>query len=299
VRLGYACSNLSLGRPFRTLRLATLRDRGIAYLQQLVDENMRLLLDILAWNREHEILMYRLSSDLVPLGSHEAVDLAELEFPLAAQIPALTNGVRLSMHPGQYTLPSASGEIWEKSVKDLQYHAFMLDIMGIDGDIIMHGGGVYGDRSATSERIVQNMLSLPPEVRRRVRLENDERSWSVDDLLPICERTGVPLIVDILHHQLHGSEPFRALPWSRIGATWSGRLPKLHYSEQDPSKRPGGHSEYVDVDEFYAFVNDVALDDYDVMLECKGKELALLKLRQDLAALPTDKRERLPQQLIL
>ncbi len=299
MRLGYACSNLSLGRPFRTLRLATLRDRGPAYLQQLVDENMRLLVDILTWNREHEILMYRISSDIVPLGSHEAVDLDELRFPLAAEVPTLTQGVRLSMHPGQYTLPSANGDIWQKSVKDLHYHAFIMDTLGIDGDIIMHGGGVYGDRAATTERITQNLLSLPPAIQRHVRLENDERSWSVDDLLPICEQTGIPLIVDVLHHQLNGSEPFRALPWSRILATWHGRLPKLHYSEQDPTKRPGGHSEYVAVDTFCAFVDDVALHDYDVMLECKGKELALLKLRQDLAALPADKRDRLPQKIII
>jgi UV DNA damage endonuclease len=298
VRLGYACSNISLGRPFRTLRLATLRERGPAYLQQLVDENMRLLVDILLWNREHKILMYRISSDIVPLGSHEAVDLHELAFPLASEVPGLTQGVRLSMHPGQYTLPSASGDIWHKSVRDLHYHSFIMDTLGIDGDIIMHGGGVYGDRVTTSERIVQNLLTLPPAVKRRVRLENDERSWSVDDLLPICEQTGIPLIVDILHHQINGSQPFRDLPWSRILATWQGRLPKLHYSEQDPSKRPGGHSEYINLDTFLAFVHDVDLPDYDVMLECKGKELALLKLRQDLAALPPDARAQLSPQII-
>ncbi len=61
-----------------------------------------------------------------------------------------------------------------------------------------------------------------------------------------------------------------------------GRKPKLHYSEQDPSKRPGAHSAYADPDLFRRFMDDVGLPDYDVMLECKAKELALLRLREEL-----------------
>ncbi len=285
MRLGYACINISLGRPQRSLRLATLRAQGLSYLQQIVDENMKLLADTLRWNREHKIMMFRISSDLVPLGSHAEVDITRIAFPLALEIALLGQGMRLSMHPGQFTLPSATGKIWENSANDLLYHSYLMDTLGIDGDIILHGGGVYGDREATTSRIKRNILSLPDEVRRRLRLENDERSWSVHDLLPICEETDVPLVVDNLHHLLNGSEPLAALPWPRILATWHGRLPKLHYSEQDPAKRPGAHSEYVTVDDFCSFRASVQLPDYDVMLECKAKELALLQLREELAAL--------------
>lgn len=286
MRLGYACINLTLGRTFRTLRLATLQAQGLAYLQVLVNENMRLLADILRWNSEQQIMMYRLSSDLVPFGSHEAVDLQALDFPQRQEIASLAQGMRLSTHPGQFTLPSAQGEVWQRSRRDLDYHRRLMAILGIDGDIVLHGGGVYGDREATARRIKHNLLSLPAQMLRHIRLENDERSWAVHDLLPICEEIGVPLIVDNLHHQLNGRVPLAELPWERIQATWHGLTPKLHYSEQDPTKRPGAHSEYIDVQAFYAFITQVHLSEYDVMLECKAKERALLKLREELATLP-------------
>ncbi len=288
IHLGYACVNLTLGRKTKSLRLATLRKLGLPYLQQLVDENLEMLAAILAWNREEQIWMFRISSDLVPLGSHAEVDLAQLTFDRARAIGALATGMRLSMHPGQYTLPSADGLVWERSYQDLVYHAFLLDQLGLTAsDLILHGGGVYGDRPLSTGRIIANISSLPPAVKRRLRLENDERSWSVADLLPICEATDTPLVVDVLHHQLNGSVPFAALPWERIFATWHGLRPKLHYAEQDPQKRSGAHSEYITAQAFSDFASAVPLQDYDVMLECKAKDLALLRLRSELAALST------------
>jgi UV DNA damage endonuclease len=289
IRLGYACVNVTLARKIRSLRLATLHAQGLPYLQQLVDENMDLLAEILRWNREHQISFFRISSDLVPLGSHKEVDLASLHFPRAQEIAALTHDMRISMHPGQYTLLSADGTVWENSLQDLRYHALLLDLFQHPaGDIVLHGGGVYGDREATAARIRAHILALPTSMRRHLRLENDERCWSVTELLPICEETRTPLIVDNLHHQLNGEMPLAELPWQRIQATWQGRRPKLHYSEQDPSKRPGAHSDYISAPAFLACQEQIPLEAYDVMLECKAKELALLRLRENLASLSSE-----------
>lgn len=283
IRSGYACVNLTLQRKIRSLRLATLREQGFPYWQSLVNENLDLLVDILRWNREHQIYMYRISSDLIPLGSHEEVDLTALSFSHASEIAQLAQGMRLSMHPGQYTLPSAAGAVWQCSYRDLCYHAFIFDQLGwADGDLILHGGGVYGDRVTTAARIVENINSLPDPVRRRLRLENDERCWAIHELLPICEMTGIPLVVDNLHHQLNGSQPWKDLPWERIFATWHGQRPKLHYAEQDPLKRAGAHGEYLHASSFQTFTAAVPCEDYDVMLECKAKDLALLRLRDEL-----------------
>ena len=287
-RLGYACVNLTLRGKIRSLRLATLRAQGLPYLQQLVDANLDLLSEVLRWNAAHQILFFRISSDLIPLGSHHEVDLATLHFPRAQEIASLAQGMRLSMHPGQYTLLSAEGAVWKSSYKDLCYHAFLLDLLGqTNGDIILHGGGVYGDRSATAARIREHIGELPETVHRRLRLENDERCWSVTDLLPICEETGIPLVIDNLHHQLNGTVPLAELPWQRILATWRGQRPKFHYAEQNPDKRPGAHSEYINASAFLTFQRQLPLDTYDVMLECKAKELALLRLRADLQSLHT------------
>jgi UV DNA damage endonuclease len=276
--------NMTLGKKVRGLRLSTFHDLGLPYLQQLVNENIDSLIEIFHWNHEHQIMMFRLPSDLIPLGSHEEVDLATLVLPRTQEIIALTQDMRLSMHPGQYTLPSATGAVWQRSYRDLCYHAFLLDHLGkADSDIILHGGGVYGDRVATSARIVANIRTLPTNVRQRLRLENDERSWSIADLLPICETVGTPLVVDTLHHTLNGGSALATLPWERILATWHGKRPKLHYSDQDPTRRPGAHSEYVNAQSFHAFQSSIPFAEYDVMLECKAKEKALLQLRDDLA----------------
>ncbi len=231
MRLGYACTNMTLGYSVRELRLATLRAHGLPAVQALLDQNMATLTDILRWNRAHGITMYRIPANLVPFGNHAEVDLDRLDFAGAREIPDLARGMRLSVHPGHFTLLSAAGEVWERSRQDLLYHATLFDILGIDGDITIHGGGVYGDRGGTA-----------------------------------------------------------ALPWARIAATWRARLPKLHYSEQDPVKKLGAHSAYVDVAAFRRFVAGVGLDDFDVMLECKAKEVALLRLREELGSVDGDGR---------
>lgn len=288
MRLGYACTNETLGFSVRELRLATLRAHGLPAVQALLDQNMASLVAILRWNHAHDIAMYRLPANLVPFGNHDEVDLGRLDFSGAREVPALARGMRLSVHPGHFTLVSAGGEVWARSRRDLAYHSTLFDTLGIEGDIVIHGG-VYRDRAGTAARIERNIESLPDEVRRRLRLENDERSWPVGDLLPICARTATPLVVDNLHHALlNDGTPLEDLPWGRIAATWQGRAqgraPKLHYSEQDPAKKAGAHSAYVDADLFRRFAAAIALDDFDVMLECKAKERALLRLRDKLSA---------------
>ena len=227
------------------MRLATLRAGGLVALQEIVDHNLLLLAEILEWNRAQGIAMFRISSDLVPFGSHEAVDLAQVRFDteLLSRIADATAGVRLSMHPGQFTvLSTADQDVLQRSVAELRYHDALLTRLGLSGDLVLHGGGVYGDRPAAAERLVRQIRALPEPVRERICLEGDERAWSVEQLLPICEEAGVPLIVDTLHHAINGETSLDQLPWLRIRDTWGDRKPKIHYSEQDPERRPGAHS---------------------------------------------------------
>lgn len=234
--LGYPCQNLTLGRSQRSMRLATLRAGGLAALQEIMDHNLLLLTEILEWSRAQGIAMFRISSDLVPFVSHDAVDLAQVRFDLEllARIMDATAGVRLSMHPGQFTvLSTADQDVLQRSVAELRYHAAILARLGLGGDLVLHGGGVYGDRPAAAERLVRNIRALLDAVRESICLEGDERAWSVEQLLPICEEAGVPLIVDTLHHTFNGETSLDQLPWSRIRNTWADRKPKIHYSEQD------------------------------------------------------------------
>ena len=118
---------------------------------------------------------------MFPYASHETYGYS-LEYcaPLLAQVGALAKryGHRLTMHPGQFTqLGSPRESVVRSSIRELEYHAEMLDRMGVDQDgvMIIHGGGVYGDKAAALARmknVIQHNLSV--RARARLVLENDE-----------------------------------------------------------------------------------------------------------------------------
>jgi UV damage repair endonuclease len=146
MRIGYPCINLSLPcRPSRTFRLANL---SWEKLRETLSGNLSCLEEIVRWNAERGLLFLRITSDLVPLASHP-----ENHFPWDeefqaefARIGALMRdfGMRISMHPGQYTLlNSPRPEVGRAAVADLLYHARVLDLLGLDSSakIQIHVGG--------------------------------------------------------------------------------------------------------------------------------------------------------------
>ena len=199
-RLGYACINLSLdATTSRTARLATIEKKGIQFLKDLILKNIDDLKTILLNNAGRGILFYRISSDLIPhitnpkLSTGFTLDFARKKLSEAGAIARKYN-MRLTFHPGQFTLLSSENEkVTSNSIRDIVYHADVLVAMGCtpgDGSvIILHGGGTYGDKKSAIGRIKSNYYKIPEYARRYIAFENDEKSYSPDDLLPICGRT--------------------------------------------------------------------------------------------------------------
>lgn len=263
----------------------------------------------------NHLRMYRISSDIAPYVTHpdlprfhhQIEDCLDELAALGAKSRRLD--IRLSMHPSQYiVLNSPNEQVAAASIRDFEYHAAFLDALGLDANakIITHTGGVYGDRIAAADRFVRRYEALPDPVKRRLVLENDEVSWPVEDIHEIHKRTGIPLIFDNLHHRVNNpsgippGEAFRLFLQS-----WPvDQVPKMHFSSQRLADREiahrdrqsgvrsvvsakpkaGQHDEFIDPDEFIAFM-DVAGDTrFDIMLEAKQKQLAVFRLREDLAA---------------
>ena len=263
--------------------------------------------------RRHNIHMYRMGSDLAPYATHpdmpqfhsmvrdSAADLA-----YAGKL-AREADIRLSFHPSQFiVLNSENEELTKKSMWDLDSQAEMLDLMecGPEARMVIHVGGAYGDRPSGCDRWCQTWKRLSEPVRRRLVLEHDDIRYSAADVLRIHDETGVPLVFDYQHFWCFNPEGLALLPTlERMLKTWpAGVRPKIHFScartELREIKRKNrktkkietvlqppiwtGHADYNNPFETLTFLRSIAHLDTDIMLEAKAKDLALIRLRNDI-----------------
>jgi UV DNA damage endonuclease len=283
--------------------------------------SLELLGPVFDYLEANEIRMYRLSSSTVPYGTHP--DLPELDFnrQIAACEDELVRlgeraravGLRLSTHPGQYTVINAPDpELARKSALDLEQDTLLLDTMGLDPEavVVVHVGGAYGDKEAALERWARAYERLTPRVQERLVVEHDERLFDLGDVLRLHEWTGVRVIFDLHHHRLNAPPDLEPADVALAAAyrTWpDGVRPKAHLSAPRGElrvvrrRRPGerkAHEVLVPprLDQHADFLPpwDLALllraapGPLDVMLEAKAKDLALLALRGQLATLDTE-----------
>ena len=289
IRYGYPAQNLTLpATTNRTLRLASLADAE--KVRALVWENMLGLETIVRWNAERGIRLFRIGQGLIPFASHQAFpyDWSEEHGDDLRELGALARslGVRLSMHPGQFINPgSPNPETAGRSLDELRYAARVFDLMGNDDAVVvLHLGGAYDDRPAAVARFVE-ALRDQEDILRYLALENDERIWTVGEIVGAARALGIPAILDNLHHSLNpgglslGEALDLALP------TWKARgvRPKVHLSSQDPTKRPGAHAHAIEAEDWAAFLDALGGRETDVMVEAKGKELALSRLETTVA----------------
>jgi UV DNA damage endonuclease len=275
LRLGYACVNTGLPSSGRTVRL---RNATADRLRKLIAANLDALDAILRWNAEHGIDVFRVTSNLIPFGSHPVNRIAWWEEfgERLHEIGACAG--RLSTHPGQYTvLSSVNASVVDAAVAELEYHSRLLDALGRGPShkIVLHVGSI--------ERFEAGFDRLSERARSRLVLENDERQ-PLSDVLPLAKRLGAPVVFDVFHHRLAPS--FDGLSTCELveitGETWSevdGRQ-KIHFSTQAPGKRPGAHADTIDTDSFRELVDEVGDLPLDCMLEVKDKEQSVLRAKE-------------------
>jgi UV DNA damage endonuclease len=169
--------------------------------------------------------------------------------------------------------------------------------------VVIHVGGAYGDRRAGCERWVRTWEKLPAHARARLVLENDDLRYGAADVLWIHERTGVRLVFDYQHWWCFNPEgvPLREA-LTRMLATWTGSRPKVHFSSPRTEMRETvrnkrtvlapplatQHADFANAFEFCTFMREHGELTFDVMLESKAKDLALLRLRADMAKFAPD-----------
>jgi UV DNA damage endonuclease len=309
MRLGFAVKVLGGGGlPSHDTR----RWRSNPHLRVSLD-HLRAILDYL---HLHDVRMYRMTAGLAPYATHPELGARE---PFRSQVetcrPALAElgrlaadrDLRLSTHPGQYVvLNSEDPDVRAAAARDIELQAELFDAMGLPPEsvVVLHVGGAAGGRIAALDRFRAGFESLSERARSRLVVENDDRTFSLRDVLGLSERIGRPVVWDILHHHCHDPDaiPDREALVLALDTWPEGMVPKIHYSTpktavEERRRRVGrrverrlvlpqlrAHADLIDPIAFEHCARETAADlEFDVMLEAKAKDVALLRLREQLA----------------
>ena len=299
VNLGYACINETLQAQKITCNRGmikrTFKAKGVAYASELALSNVRALKKIIEWNGTHGIKVYRMTSCLFPWFSEYDIftmpDIDAIADTMSeAGEMAMSGGQRLSFHPGPFNcLASRSEDVVRKTIAELDAHSIQMDLMGLpqspQAKINIHIGGAYGEHDKALERFCRNFERLLPSTRARLTVENDDRAslFSTKMLYDgVFSRIGIPIVFDSHHHELGPQDSTYKEAFYMARETWQSRGIKqqCHHSNskklyEDPSVRDSAHSDW-----YYTPFENFG-EEVDVVLECKRKERALLKYRED------------------
>jgi len=314
VRFGFVAMSVELkeASPSKTMTYASFskladRQAAIGRLEQIAEMNLHNTLRLLKHCNGNQIMVYRFSSKLIPLATHAALEGWDPYTKLAGSFQAIgqyvkEKGMRVSLHPDHFCVFSTPREeVLKNSILDMEYHVAMLEAMGLDekSKCNIHMGGAYGDKEKAGNRFIQQFSSLPPRLKHRVTLENDDKTFNVAETLAAAEAVGVPMVLDIHHHAVNSggitNDELISDYWPRIVATWEreckrlnitiDELPvKIHASSPKSISDPRGHADYVEVEPLLQFLGQAKryASAIDCMLEAKAKDAALFQLMEEL-----------------
>jgi UV DNA damage endonuclease len=287
--LGLVCITFSSDVRFKTItrtRYLQLTDNLKARtLEELYRENLRRLHIGLEFCHKRGINLYRMSSGLFPLSDWEdnigATILENMGAELARVGQKATKlGIRVVLHPDQYVvLSSDSPSIVESSIKILAGHARTFDLMGLPQSpwALMN---IHGGKSQRADNLVNVVLQLPDNIKKRLTFENDENAYSSSEILDVCQRTGVPMVFDAHHHICHENldsyddksvvEMFYAARETWENPDWQ----LVHISNGEEAFNDRKHSDLIN------FMPEVYREAPWIEVEAKHKEDAIQHLRE-------------------
>ena len=294
-RLGYCCINLTLGEQGITTNRGmvkkTFLERGLPYASELALKNTQDLIKILEWNNQQGIKMYRMSSDLFPWCSeYELSDLPDYEsikrnLEKAGKI-AKDAKQRITFHPSHFAiLASQNPEVVSKTIKELMQHAQIMDLMVLPANyeypINIHVNTAKPSKEEAADRFCKNFKFLPGYVRQRIVVENDDKksAFTPTDLYNLIHtRIGTPITFDFHHFKCNPDSLTEEEALNLCLSTWDGYQPLTHFSDsrklfEDSSAKDVAHSDWIWTKELPTYGKS-----FDIELEVKMKEKALMKL---------------------
>ena len=298
MKIGYACINMTLQAAGgittnRGMRQKTFKERGLSHVSDLALQNVEDLVNIVKWNEEMGIKLFRMSSELFPwMTYYDFEDLPDYDKikNVLKDIGTLAEkyGQRLTFHPSHFNaLGSPNPKVLESTIKELNEHSKIMDLMGLSATVYnkinIHIAGAYGDKQATLDRWISNYHKLDLNTQARLTVENDDKEnmYSVKELYEgVYKKCGVPIVFDYFHHKFCTGGLTEQEALELATSTWPKDItPLTHYSESrrkeklDESIKAQAHSDLIkDTIQTYGL-------DIDVVVEAKHKELAVLNYK--------------------
>lgn len=294
-RLGLCCVFSEQPIKFRTTTVkatsAMDRDAALIKLSGLCLANAAALQESLQFCVDNDIGCFRINSKILPVKTHAECGYDVCDLPDSEQIVnsfracgdfAKANNIRTCFHPDQFVvLNSPRADVIDRSIEELEYQAEVAEWVGADV-VNIHGGGAYGDKPAALKTFAETLSRLSDRTRSRLTVENDDVSYTVSDLLPLCRAEGIPLVFDVHHHRCNPDELSIEEATEQAMATWD-REPMFHISsplEGWKGPKPNRHHDFINIVDFPDCWRDQPLT---VEVEAKAKEVAVLKLMKQLS----------------
>lgn len=290
IRFGLCCIFKDQPVKFRQTTAKYLsrfsRQEQYRRLSEICLANAGSLMEALIFCNEKGIGDFRINSQILPLKTHPDTGYDIMMLPDADAIVegfkacgqfSRKNNIRTTFHPDQFiVLSSPHPDVVKRSIADLEYQAGVAEWVNADV-ITIHAGGVYGDKQSALKRLRLQIGSLSDPIRKRLTLENDDRSYTPRDLLPVCREMDIPLVYDVHHHRCCEDDLSINKASELALSTWN-REPLFHISSpvhgwQEPDRRK--HHDYIDIQDFPSAWYPLELT---VEVEAKAKEKAVLKL---------------------
>lgn len=284
VKLGYACItnciNDSSSSPYTYSEY--LKDGDIDKLDRVIISNLKSLNNIIDYNIKNNIHFYRISSKIIPLATKD-----DVKFDYTNKYKSYYDTIgkkisdskmRVDFHPDQFcVLNSVKSDVVSNSVKILEYHYNLLNMLNVNDKIlILHvGSSTFGKENSIS-RFINNFNKLPIYLRKCIAIENDDKVFNVNDVLKISKVTSIPIVLDYHHHLCNKSD----FSFVDIFNSWGNSRVKMHFSSPKNKRDYRSHNEYINGDDFINFIEILKKydRDIDIMLEAKGKDNSLFRL---------------------
>lgn len=296
MKIGYACKHQQLPTSGKRITYTNFiklsKKEQIEKLFKISELNLNNLETILIYNIKNNIKLFRMTPNIFPLATHSEViewwnpvPLFETKLKQIGKI-INDNDMRVSIHPSQFvTFTSDNKETLRNSYNDMAVINNLLSGLCLrnEPDVILHVGGKYGNTKTAIRNLIANFNEFPSHWKSRLRFENDHHIYGTQETYHICDFLNIPMILDIQHHKYNSNKISLDVAFELFFKTWkNNKTPKIHLSSQSKLIDRHAHADYVLTEDFLEIYNYLKLRDFDIMLECKKTNDALLYLKNNL-----------------